>query len=89
MQSGRQAALTIPFADTPNRGRILLDLLAQEDDSLPFIVSVQQDLCTTGDLQRCLAVPQQFAQEDFISRFQDKLVRFATAHGSSPPGGSD
>jgi len=62
----------------------LLNFPTQEDDALLFIVSVQQDLCAAGDLQRRVPVPQQFAQEDFIAWFQDELVRFATAHGSSP-----
>jgi hypothetical protein len=66
----------------------LLDFLTQEDNPLLFIVSVQQDLCAAGDFQRRVPITQQFAQDDFIFRFQDELVRFATAHSSSPPCGA-
>jgi hypothetical protein len=62
----------------------LLNFLTQQDDTLLFIVSVQQDLCAAGNLQRRVPVPQQFAQEDLIAWFQDEVVRLATAHGSSP-----
>jgi len=50
--------LTIPFADAPDRGRILFDFLAQSHNALLFIASAQQDLCATGNFQWRVAVPQ-------------------------------
>jgi len=84
-----QATLTIAFAHAPDRGRILFDFLSKQDDSLLYMVSIQQDLCTTGDFQRGLAVAQQFLQGNLIFPSQFELVRLATAHISSLRSGRD
>jgi hypothetical protein len=67
----------------------LVDFVGQKDHPLLFIVSIQQDLRSTGNFQRRMTVSQQFAQESFVVRFQYKLVRLATAHGAPPTSGSD
>jgi len=59
----------------------LVNFVGQEHHTLLLIVSTQQDLRSASDFQRCIAVPQQFAQEGFVFWFQYKLVRPATAHG--------
>jgi hypothetical protein len=84
VQSSFQSSLAIAFAHPPDGGAIRVNFFTQVDDPLFIVCSTQQDLCSASHEEWRPTISEQFAQNDFIVRFQSELIGLPTVHGAPP-----